>query len=476
MSQQVRFLILCFSLLVFFSGCNEAVPTDDVAEVEQIPGGEWIRVSRQQIIEASNSVLAMPDIALEAEETIIRIRALEMDWDIGAMVYQPEDTSKIPTGSDGKKVGVFMLHGGSGDHRSKDTFARFLTGKFGFKVVSMSYPGRLYLQDPSRDWPGDTIKPDGTARTPIWLQDELISPDQYTIVEDKEESRRARWGTLILACAKEGTNFYNRLAGWPVAFEEGGKDLLARYLPEEEYSIYAHGHSTGGPFALMLSQRVPNIEGIIGMESSPFGAIYGQMLRQSQGLSEPWTSPFNCLRIRSWRDTARYAGYEAIEEEGTQALSRLAMLMEEVFERWERGTRSPQFKAENIIHFDSPEGLTGAARATAQRLKLSDQETNLLVDRYLGYLRELRGEDVKPVPPLILAITKNSRDHTPESYRDIYVPMFAAMNPAPKVRVIQLDAGIHGYSSPEPDLPKGVAPMGVKIWYDAIMDGYYTGS
>ena len=475
MPRQVRFLTLCFSYLVFISGCGETVPPEDVTRVEQVHGGEWIRVSRQEVIESSNSVLARPDISLKAEEIILQVPALEMDWDIGAMVYEPEDTAKIPIGADGKKAGVFLLHGGSGDHRSKDSFARFLTGKFGFKVVSMSYPGRLYLQDPSRDWPGDTLKPDGTVRTPNWKRDELITPDQYTIVEDREESRRKRWGTLILACAKEGTVFYNRMAGWPVAFEEGGKALLGRHLPEEEYSIYAHGHSTGGPFALMLSQRVANIVGIIGMESSPFGHMYGEMLRQSQGISEPWTSPFNCLRIRSWRDTARYAGYEAIQEEGTQALGRLAMLMEEVFESWGRGTKSPQFKAENIIHFDSPDALAEAARATAKRLKLSAQETDLLVDRYLGYLRELRGEGVKPVPPLILAITKNSRDHTPESYREVYLPLFAAMNPAPKVRVIQLDAGIHGYSSPEADLPMGVAPMGVKLWYEAMMDGYYTG-
>ena len=88
----------------------------------------------------------------------------------------------------------------------------------------------------------------------------------------------------------------------------------------------------------------------------------------------------------------------------------------------------------------------------------------------------MRGEGVKPVPPLILAITKNSRDHTPQRYREVYLPMFAAMDPPPKVRVIQMEAGIHGYSSPEADLPMGVAPYGVKVWYDAIVGGYYTGT
>jgi len=125
MPRQVRFLTLCFSFLVFFSGSSETVPPEDVTRVEQLPGGEWIRVSRQEVIESSNPVLAMPDISLKAEEIILRVPALEMDWDIGAMVYEPEDASKVPIGADGKKVGVFLLHGGSGDHRSKDKFARF---------------------------------------------------------------------------------------------------------------------------------------------------------------------------------------------------------------------------------------------------------------------------------------------------------------------------------------------------------------
>jgi len=29
------------------------------------------------------------------------------------------------------------------------------------------------------------------------------------------------------------------------------------------FSIYVHGHSTGGPYVSMLSQRIPNIAGVI---------------------------------------------------------------------------------------------------------------------------------------------------------------------------------------------------------------------
>jgi pimeloyl-ACP methyl ester carboxylesterase len=442
--------------------------------VKKISGGEWQDFSKTELVEISKKVLAMPDVSFRAHEEIIRIRSLGMDWDIASMVYEPDDLSKVPTGADGKKVGLFFLHGGSSDHRSMDKFARFLVSKFGYKIVAMSYPGRLYLGDDSRDWPGDTMNAGGSVRTPNWLRGEVITPDQYELVQDREESRRRRWGTLFLACAREGTTFYDRMAGWPVAFEEGGRELLGRFLPEAEYSIYAHGHSTGGPFAMIFSQRIPNLRGIVGMESSPFGALYGEMTRKEQEIAEPWDADFNCLRIRSWRDTARYYGYELIQEEGVAALERLAMVMEEVLEDWSSSTRSAQFKAENIIHFDSPSGLENAARATARRLKLAEPEARKLVDRYVGYLRELSGPGTRPVPPLLLIITNNSRDHTVSAYQNVYMPAYAAMKPAPKVRVVHFDGGIHGYTAPEKDLPMGVAPIGALLWHEAITGGYYT--
>ena len=456
---------LCFSALA-------VVAEMDNRPVKKISGGEWMEFSKPELVEISKKVLAMPDIPLRASEEIIRIRSLEMDWDIASMVYEPEDRSKIPTGADGKKVGLFMLHGGSSDHRSLDKFARFLVSKFGYKVVAMSYPGRLYLEDDSRDWPGNTMNADGSVRTPNWLRGEVITPDQYELVQDREESRRRRWGTLFLACANEGSTFYNRMAGWPVAFEEGGLELLRRFLPESEYSIYAHGHSTGGPFAMIFSQRVPNLRGIVGMESSPFGAMYGEMTRKEQGIEEPWGADFNCLRMRSWRDSARYYGYELVQDEGVAALERLAMVMEEVLEGW--SARTAQFKAENIIHFDSPSALEHAATATAQRLGLTEAETQKMVDRYVGYLRELSGSGTKPVPPLLSIITNNSRDHTVSIYQNVYMPAYAAMRPTPKVRVVHFDAGTHGYNGPEEGLPLGVAPVGALLWHEAITGGYYT--
>ena len=225
---------------------------------------------------------------------------------------------------------------------------------------------------------------------------------------------------------------------------------------------------------MIFSQRVPNMAGILGMESSAFGALYGTMMRDIQGIQETWDAPFNCLRIRSWRDTARYYGYELIQQEGEKALERLAMVMEEVLERWPRSTRTAQFKAENIIHFDQPGELTNAAMATARRLNMTEDEMKELADHYVGFLSELSDPDAKPVPPLFLSITKNSRDHAPEIYREVYLPGYAAMEPAPRIRLVQFDAGTHGYSAAEEGLPMGVAPVGAFLWFEAIQGGFFN--
>src|SRR6185369_11987369 len=90
------------------------------------------------------------------------------------------------------------------------------------------------------------IQADGTVRTPIWKQGELIGPDQYTVVKDP--SKRNRYGTRTLAKAKPETIFWYRMAGWPAAFEAGMIEACKRHFPVGEFSIYGQGHSTGGPF------------------------------------------------------------------------------------------------------------------------------------------------------------------------------------------------------------------------------------
>ena len=48
-----------------------------------------------------------------------------------------------------------------------------------------------------------------------------------------------------------------------------------------------------------------------------------------------------------------------------------------------------------------------------------------------------------------------------------------AMEPAPKVTLTRFDAGYHGWTRAEEGLPMGMTPAVVKMWYDAIMGGYF---
>lgn len=441
-------------------------------------------LSRDEVVATSNAVLAMTNRPVEQREDIFRIPALGMDWDIGVRVYESQPASDITHGADGKKVGIFLLHGGAGDYKSMEKFALLFAEKFGFKVVTMTFPGRLYLDDPSRDWPGDTIHPDGTVRTPIWQKGEYVTPDQYEVVKDT--SKRMKYGTRTLARAKPGTRFYDRMASWPVAFEEGMKEACRRHFPVGEFSIYVHGHSTGGPYVSMLSQRVANIAGVIAIENSTFGYInerkhqWGGHVGKIEGYApvspkstESWKDPFNDLYIRTWRDLARYRGSEALGQEGPTALMRLPWLMEEILEAWDVAKLRPQFKAEYMITHNIVGALEQAARAAAKRLQMSEKDTEALVARYLRYTRELRGPGVKRVPPFLFVISKDSRDHSAGVYREVIIPMFQAMNPAPRVAVSRFGAGVHTYTKPEKDLPIGIAPTAAKFYHDAIVGGFF---
>ena len=131
----------------------------------------------------------------------------------------------------------------------------------------------------------------------------------------------------------------------------------------------------------------------------------------------------------------------------------LAALMEDVLEEWSESTRFPQFKAEYIVHYACAPALEAAAEATASRLRLGGAATRELVARYVGMGRELAGPGVKPVPPLLFGITAYSRDHTLDKYRDIVVPAYRAMSPAPKIGVVRFGAGIHSYWAPRKGCP-----------------------
>ncbi len=439
------------------------------------PPATW---SRDEVVATSDAVLAMAAGEVEESEDIFRLSALGLDWDIGARVYEPQPAAKIARGADGKKVGIFLLHGGAGDFKSMEKFARLFADKFACKVATMTFPGRLYLDDPSRDWPGDTVRPDGSVRTPIWLKGEYVTPDQYELVKDT--SKRMKYGTRTSARAKPGTRFYDRMSSWPVAFEEGMKEACRRHFPVDEFSIYVHGHSTGGPYVSMLSQRVANIAGVIAIENSTFGTInerkhkWGGFVGKIEGFDRiakeaaSWQDPFNDLYIRTWRDLARYRGSEALGQEGPQALMRLPWLMEEILDAWDVARKRPQFKAEYMITHNIVGALEQAARAAAARLKMKPEETQNLVAHYLGYTRPLSGPGVKPVPPFLFVISKDSRDHSPEVYREVIIPMF-------RVHVTRFGAGVHTYTKPEPGLPVGIAPAAAKFYHDAITGGFFAG-
>lgn len=432
-------------------------------------------VTREQCRAESAAVLAMPDIPLKEHEDLFRIQAVGLDWDIGAQIYEPEDPAKICIGADGRKVGVYLLSGGDGDFKTMASVARLLAGKFGMKVATMTYPGRLYLDDPSRHWPGDTINSDGTIRTPIWLTGEHITPDQYEVITDT--SIRERYGTRTVLHAKPGSVFWDRLAGWPAAFEEGGKQTMTRNFPEDEYSIFVHGHSTGGPFVFMLSQRVPNIAGVMAVENSAFGFINEAKLAKIGSLGAigdfekvvtetKRTDPFYELYIRTWRDKARYVGPEKLGQDGPVALMRLPMVIEEVMERWEAAKMQPQFKCEYTVSTNIEPSLMAGARASAERMGLNEADTEALVQQFLGYGRELKGPGVKPVPPVMFCVAKDSRDHGVESYKTLVMPLYAEMNPAPKTSLVHFQAGIHSYWNALDDLPIGIAPSVAKLWHE----------
>jgi hypothetical protein len=441
-------------------------------------------VSRDQCIKDTEELLSAPDLAIRQTEDIFRIEVLGLEWDLGMMVYEPEDPNKIPFGADGKKAGFFLLHGGSSDFKGIERHAMLLATKFGFRVMAGTFPGRFYFPDPSRNWPGDTIRPDGTVRTPIWKRGELITPDQYDVVKDP--SMRSRYGTRTLARAKAESNFYFRMAAWPAAFEEGMIEANRRHFPGTEFSVYGQGHSTGGPFICMLSQRIPNMAGVCATEHSPFGYLCGDRdqwggdmgkisgYERIEKNANRRTDPFNELYIRTWRDLARYQGPEALGQEGPTALMRLPALMEDILNAWEIAKARPQFKAEYVVTHAITGSLAEAARVSAARLRMNKEETEALVHRFVGYTRELTGADAKPVPPFLFEISKDSRDHSPEVYQDVIIPGFRAMKPPPKIALTRFGAGVHSFWKAEKDLPLGIVPSVLKTWNAAVRGGYFA--
>ena len=394
------------------------------------------------------------------------------------VIHEPEDSNRIPLGAGGKKAGFFLLHGGSSDFKGIERHAKLLASKFGFRVMAGTFPGRFYFPDPSRDWPDDTIHADGTVRTPIWKQGGLITPDQYEVVKDP--SKRNRYGTRTLARAKPDTNFWYRMAAWPAAFEEGMIGAYRRHFPENEFSIYGQGHSTGGPFICMLSQRIPNMAGVCATEHSPFGYLccerdkwggdmgkitgYEKVEKKGQGR----TDPFNELYIRTWRDIARSPGARST---GTRR-PRGAHALAGDHGRYLRclGESPVATAIQSRIHRHTCDHRFTGRRSAGQRRATEDEQgrnrsTGATIRRL--HSRAYRSER-KARAAFLFEISKDSRDHSPEVYNEVIIPGFRAMKPAPKIAITRFGAGVHSFWKAEKDLPVGIVPSVIKSWNEAV--------
>lgn len=154
---------------------------------------------------------------------------------------------------------------------------------------------------------------------------------------------------------------------------------------------------------------------------------------------------------------------------------RLPMVMEDILDGWQRAEKRPQFKAEYVITHGIVDSLTAAAEVTARRMRLDADETDALVEHYIGLTQELAGPGVKPVPPVMFQISAHSRDHSLEVYEQVVIPLYEKMQPAPKYSLTQFMAGKHGYmaSDEELGLPFGIGPAVFLQWDTAIKSGWF---
>ena len=56
-------------------------------------------ISREEVVRLDREVAARPALSLRIYEDIFRIQALELDWDIGIVIYEPQDLASIPNGT-----------------------------------------------------------------------------------------------------------------------------------------------------------------------------------------------------------------------------------------------------------------------------------------------------------------------------------------------------------------------------------------
>jgi hypothetical protein len=148
--------------------------------------------------------------------------------------------------------------------------------------------------------------------------------------------------------------------------------------------------------------------------------------------------------------------------------------MEEILDEWASKTERPRFKCEYTITHNIRPSLIEAAQVCAERLGLDHAGTDALVSQFIGYTEPLTGPGTKPVPPFLFGISKDSRDHSPEVYAEVILPMFADFDPAPKTGLTRFMAGVHQIWRSEPGLPMGIAPAVLQQWHAAIVGGWFA--
>jgi hypothetical protein len=78
--------------------------------------------------------------------------------------------------------------------------------------------------------------------------------------------------------------------------------------------------------------------------------------------------------------------------------------------------------------------------------------------------------------PLSIAPTFHGIDDDTVTLRrcERSLPLFAKLDPAPKVRSISLGAGIHSWGWTDEEFPMGIVPPAAKLWRDAIINGFFV--
>ena len=95
--------------------------------------------------------------------------------------------------------------------------------------------------------------------------------------------------------------------------------------------------------------------------------------------------------------------------------------------------------------------------------------------RRLGQARELALDPRGRLPELVRRLLFAQRPLAQKRHQVAPFHTLLALELPPRFDVIEFGTGVHSYWRTEDDLPIGVCPVVVKIWHEAIMNGYFDG-